>query len=229
MNDLQLFNYEGRAVRTIAIEGEPWWVAKDVCDVLDIQNPTMSLKNLESDEVTKYNLGGLSGESNIVNESGLYSLILQSRKPEAKKFKKWITSEVLPSIRKTGQYAIPKSDDELILIGYQKLMDRVKSLSCENDGLKSTVKLLVHDYDKCYTTTQLAKELHLKSAQELNNILKKEGIQYKQNDTWVLTSKYSDKNYTEIKQEEKNGMVLYHRLWTGEGRAFLLNRFGITP
>ncbi len=134
MTDLQIFNYGSRQIRTVVLNGEPWWVAKDVCDTLDIQNPTMSLKNLEPDEVTKYNLGGLSGDSNIINESGLYSLILQSRKPEAKKFKKWITSEVLPSIRKTGQYSLPKSDDEIILIGYEKLMQKVMALTPKADA-----------------------------------------------------------------------------------------------
>ena len=104
MNEITIFKYKSDKVRTIIKDGEPWFVLKDVCVVLGITNPTVVSNRLEEDEVTKYNLGGLSGDSNIINESGLYSVILLSRKPEAKRFKKWITSEVLPEIRKTGSY-----------------------------------------------------------------------------------------------------------------------------
>ena len=103
-NEISVFNYDKNKVRTIIRNGELWFVLKDVCEILGISNPTVVSNRLEDDEVTKFNLGGLSGESNIINESGLYSVILLSRKPEARKFKKWITSEVLPSIRKTGAY-----------------------------------------------------------------------------------------------------------------------------
>lgn len=104
MNNLTVFNYESSEVRIVTFNNEPWWVAKDVCDVLELSNPTMAIKVLDDDEVTKFNLGGLSGETNIINRSGLYSLILSSRKPEAKRFKRWITHEVLPSIEKNGGY-----------------------------------------------------------------------------------------------------------------------------
>lgn len=108
MMDSQLttFNFEGASVQAITDEkGELWFVAKDVCDVLGLTNPTMALVNLDDDERAKLNLGR-QGETNIINESGLYSLISGSRKPEAKKFKKWVNSEVLPSIRKTGSYSV---------------------------------------------------------------------------------------------------------------------------
>lgn len=108
MNDLRIYNFNSNEVRTLLIENEPWFVLKDVCDILELSNPTMVAGRLDGDEVTKFNLGGLSGESNIVNESGLYKVIFQSKKPEAKKFTKWVTSEVLPSIRKTGGYEVPK-------------------------------------------------------------------------------------------------------------------------
>ncbi|MEX0134960.1 phage antirepressor KilAC domain-containing protein [Bacillus nitratireducens] len=105
MNQLQVFNNnELGQVRTV-IQGEDiWFIAKDVCEVLKIKNTTVAIQKLDSDEVTKFNLGGLSGETNIINESGLYSLIMTSRKPQAKAFKRWVTSEVLPSIRKHGAY-----------------------------------------------------------------------------------------------------------------------------
>lgn len=129
MNDLKLFNYESKQVRTVIINSEPWWVAKDVCDILEIQNVTQALQNLDEDERSMFNIGR-QGAVNIVNESGLYSLVIQSRKPEAKKFKKWITSEVLPSIRKTGSYQHKEKNDlEIILLGYEKLMEKVKVLT----------------------------------------------------------------------------------------------------
>lgn len=115
MNNLQIFNYNGNEVRTVQKDGEPWWVLKDVCGVLGLKNPTMIAERLEDDEVTKFNLGGLSGETNIINESGLYNVILRSDKPEAKPFRKWVTSEVLPSIRKHGAYMTPETLEQAIL------------------------------------------------------------------------------------------------------------------
>ena len=105
MNDLQIFkNSEFGEIRTVTKNNEPWFVAIDVCNALDLKNPTVSVGRLDEDEVTKFNLGGLSGESNIVSEYGLYNLILASRKKEAKKFKRWITHDVIPTIRKHGAY-----------------------------------------------------------------------------------------------------------------------------
>lgn len=92
-------------LRVVTIDGEPWFVAVDVCAVLEIQNTTHALKRLDDDERASFKLGR-QGDTTVINESGLYSLILGSRKPEAKKFKKWVTSEVLPAIRKTGSYSV---------------------------------------------------------------------------------------------------------------------------
>lgn len=105
MNELQTFTYNSLQVRTVEKNGEPWFVLKDVCDVLEIANPTVVANRLDEDEVAKFDLGGKSGISNIISESGLYNVILRSDKPEAKPFRKWVTAEVLPSIRKTGSYS----------------------------------------------------------------------------------------------------------------------------
>lgn len=115
MNELQIFKYEQNEIRTIQKDGEPWFILKDVCGVLGISNATDVAKRLDSDEVTRFNLGGLSGETNIINESGLYNVILRSDKPEAKPFRKWVTSEVLPSIRKHGAYMTPETLEAAIL------------------------------------------------------------------------------------------------------------------
>ncbi len=111
MNELQIFqnNVFGQ-VRVVEQNGEPWFVAKDVCDCLGLKNPTMAVNTLDDDERAKFNLGR-QGNTNIVNEYGLYNLVLSSRKPEAKEFKRWITHDVIPSIRKYGSFnmAIPRT------------------------------------------------------------------------------------------------------------------------
>lgn len=106
-NALQIFNHaEFGEVRTVKHEGNWWFVAKDICDVLGIKNISQAVQQLDEDERSMFNIGR-QGETNIINESGLYSLILRSRKPEAKKFKRWVTSEVLPTLRRTGTYVMP--------------------------------------------------------------------------------------------------------------------------
>lgn len=105
--NLQTFNFENQQVRTIEFENEPWFVANDVTTILGLSNTTVALQRLDEDERAKYNLGR-QGMTNIVNEYGLYNLVLASRKPEAKQFKRWITHEVLPTIRKHGAYLTDK-------------------------------------------------------------------------------------------------------------------------
>lgn len=103
-NEIQKFDFKGAPLRTLTDEaGEPWFVAKDVCDILGHSNVSMALDRLDDDERSKFNLGR-QGETNIVNEAGLYVLVLGSRKPEAHEFQRWVTHEVLPSIRKHGGY-----------------------------------------------------------------------------------------------------------------------------
>lgn len=106
MNDLHIFNYNGYKVRTIQKDGEPWWVLKDVCEVLGLSSPHKVFERLDDDEKGRNQIPTLGGEQEmtVVNESGLYNVILRSDKPEAKPFRKWVTSEVLPSIRKNGGY-----------------------------------------------------------------------------------------------------------------------------
>ncbi len=112
-NELQVFSYEGNEIRTVQHDGNPWWVLKDVCDVLELSNPSMIAYRLDDDERAKYCLGR-QGDTNIISESGLYNVILLSRKPEAKKFKRWVTHEVLPTIRKHGAYVTPAKLEEIM-------------------------------------------------------------------------------------------------------------------
>ena len=115
VNNIVPFDFEGSLIRTMTIDGDPWIVLADVCRVLEIGNPAQAATRLDEDEkgiITTDTLGGPQ-QTITINESGLYSLILTSRKEAAKRFKKWVTAEVLPSIRKTGSYAVPASSVEL--------------------------------------------------------------------------------------------------------------------
>lgn len=140
-NKIQAFNNEEFGeVRTVMVSGEPWFVAVDVCKALELSNPTVAVSRLDEDERSKFNLGR-QGEGTIVNEAGLYSLILGSRKPEAKAFKRWITHDVIPAIRKTGGYIQGEetmSDDDLIaralVMAHKKIELREKELR-EKDEL----------------------------------------------------------------------------------------------
>jgi prophage antirepressor-like protein len=108
MSAIELFTYRDAQVRTVLVDGDPWFVAADVCAVLGIGNPSQAVSYLDDDEYTTTLIsseGGQERPTNVINEPGLYSLILRSRKPEAKTFKRWITHEVLPQIRRTGGYS----------------------------------------------------------------------------------------------------------------------------
>lgn len=126
-NKLMIFENDAFGkVRTLNLNGEPWFVAADVCSVLDLSNPTIAVSRLDEDERAKFNLGR-QGDATIVNEPGLYTLVLGSRKPEAKAFKRWITHKVIPAIRKHGVYI---TDEKLKLFAeHPELLDALmKSL-----------------------------------------------------------------------------------------------------
>lgn len=110
MSELQIFAFEGAEVRTVLRDGEPWWVAADVATVLGLSNLHSSLAQLDEDERTLHSVESGQRSMSIINEPGLYSLILRSRKPQAKAFKRWITHEVIPTIRKTGRYEVARRE-----------------------------------------------------------------------------------------------------------------------
>lgn len=135
-NKIMTFNYETSKVRTIEKSGEPWFVLKDICNVLELSNPTVVSQRLDDDERTKLNLGR-QGETIIINESGLYSVILRSDKPQSKPFRKWVTGEVLPCIRKTGSY------------GQLQAESKTNTLKEENQKIKKAQ--LMHEISKDIT------------------------------------------------------------------------------
>lgn len=149
MNDIMIFNNEefGK-IRTVEIDNEVWFVASDICKSLEIANTTQAVQKLESDEKSMLNIGLSGGATNCINEYGLYSLVLTSRKPEAKKFKHWVTHEVLPSIRKTGGYRIPHTvggQIQLLAQGYTELAQEVhefkEEVNTKIDKLENDIPL----------------------------------------------------------------------------------------
>ena len=151
MNELQIFNNEEFGeVRTAVVNDEPMFCLADVCKALEIKNATDVAKRLDDDERTRLNLGR-QGETNFITESGLYAVILRSDKPNAKKFRKWVTSEILPSIRKTGGYEIPKSTSgqiQLLAQGYTELEEAVNSIKEDVTELKDNVPLYGCEIDE---------------------------------------------------------------------------------
>lgn len=241
MNNLQVFNNnEFGSVRTLEINNEPWFVAKDVCDILDIKNPTQALQNLDVDERTILNIGR-QGNTNFINESGLYTLIIRSRKSEAKKFRKWITSEVLPSIRKHGTYATDEllNNPDLfisVLQDLKKEREEKAKLEGENQMQKQIIGELqpkanytdvILNNKGLVTITQIAKD-YGKSGTEMNKLLHDLGVQYKQSNQWLLYTKYHDKGYThsntvDITRSDGTKDIRMNTKWTQKGRLFIYN------
>lgn len=151
MNNLQIFkNSEFGEIRTVTVNDEPMFCLTDICKALEMSNPTMVAQRLDDDERTKLDLGR-QGETNFITESGLYAVILRSDKPNAKKFRKWVTSEVLPSIRKTGSYNKPMTTAEkihLLAQSDEELTHRVDEVEAEVEELKETMPLLAVDCDR---------------------------------------------------------------------------------
>ncbi len=235
MEETKIFKSEEFGeVRTAVIDGEAWFVGKDVADILGYQNGSRDINAHVDDEDRRIikstetvSLDIPSRGMLLINESGLYSLILSSNMPNAKKFKKWVTSEVLPSIRKHGIYATDNVIDNILNnpdFGIE-LLTKLKEERAARVEAEKKNAILTH-VNKTYTMTEIAKELNLKSAVELNKILADKKIQYKVNGTWVLYSDYSNLGYEDIKQEVlDNGRVIYHRKITQMGRAFILGLF----
>ena len=234
MSNIEIFK-DSRfgSIRVAGTSEEPLFCLADVCKALDLQNPSQVKARLDEDDVQLIDLQALNpneviiGNSiaNFVTESGLYDVLMRSESGKAKPFRRWVTKEVLPSIRKDGMYATEDTIDKILndpdygIRLLTKLKDeRVARIEAEKKNA-----ILMH-VNKTYTATEIAKELNMKSAQQLNAKLEEMGIQYKVNNTWVLYSQYSNLGYEEIKQEVlDSGKVVYHRKFTQMGRDFIVN------
>ena len=243
MNDLQIFkNEQFGSIRTLEINGEPWFVGKDVAEILGYSNPSKALIDHIDDEdklnnETLSSLGQRGGW--LINESGLYSLILSSKLPTAKEFKRWVTSEVLPSIRKHGLYATEEllnNPDFMIqaLTALKEEREKRKLLETENAQQKQIIGELKPRADYTdrilsnkglVTITQIAKDYGM-SGRKMNKLLEDLHVQYKQSGQWLLYADYHDKGYTHSKTiniTRKDGTpdVTMETKWTQKGRLFI--------
>lgn len=258
MNNIQVFNNpEFGDIRTVEIDGEPWFVGKDVADNLGYQNGSRDI-NRHVDEEDRQNYQNGTFESNrgltIINESGLYSLILSSKLPSARRFKHWVTSEVLPAIRKHGIYATEDVTDKILnnpefgielLTKYKEERDKRRFLS---EQVLTQQKLIAElqpkaDYvnqilksTSSVKTTQIAKDYGM-SARAFNKLLHELGIQYRVGDQWVLYAKYQACGYVrsvtyEYRHRDGRLDVKMCTEWTQKGRLFLyetLKKEGYLP
>lgn len=249
MNGIKVFEHEkfGK-VRMVLIDGVPWFVGIDVAKVLGYRNISRDIKrHVDSEDYRNYRNG--SSEFNnrgvtVVNESGLYSLILGSAKNEAKEFKHWITSDVLPSIRKYGLYATAEtlekmicSPENVIQICTMLLNEQKKNKKLEADNAKLAEKCgyldKILESKNAIPVTVIAKDYGM-SAQVFNDLLHFLGIQYKlKSGTWVLYQKYADCGYTKSKTYQYDeDKTTVHTYWTQSGRLFLYNylkKYGYKP
>ena len=218
-NEIKAFeNAEFGSVRGMEINGEPWLVGKDVCNVLNYSNPTKALKDhVDAEDMTFNETLKLSRQSGawLINESGFYSLVFGSEMPTAKKFKHWVTSEVLPSIRKTGSYSIQQKVDSYMIedsIARAKRWieeeEERRTLKLTVENQKPMVMLAEERIDKkgCYSLTDVTKSLHFKRGQITR---------------WAKTKGFIHKTLTEVNNKGEE----YFKVYSTDG---IHNQIGIT-
>nr|DAP12561.1 MAG TPA: antirepressor [Caudoviricetes sp.] len=233
MNEPKILNEQevlGKQFRVYGTAEEPLFLAKDVAEWIEYDTSSVNkmITNVDDDEKVRKNVPTLGGiqESWFITEDGLYEVLMQSRKPIAKQFKKEV-KEILKTIRKHGIYATDNVIDNILNnpdFGIE-LLTKLKEERTARVEAERKNAILMH-VNKTYTITEIAKELGLKSAMQLNRILAEKKIQYQVNGTWLMYSNYSDCGYEEIKQEVlDSGKVIYHRRITQMGREFILGLF----
>lgn len=248
MNELQLFNFENNQVRTLLINDEPWFVGKDVAQILGYSNPRDALsKHVDDEDKNSVAIrDGNKGNPNqtVINESGVYALVFGSKLPSAKKFKHWVTREVLPTLRKTGGYTMPKTYLEA-LKAFTAEVEKNEMLSLENKIQIQQINELKPKADytdrilkttDLMTTTQIAKDYGM-SAKQFNALLHDYKVQFKQNGQWLLYSQYQSKGYTssetvEFDRPDGTVGVRLNTKWTQKGRLFLyglLKKHDVVP
>ena len=246
MKEMQIFeNQEFGAVRTVELDGEPWLVGKDVAQALGYSNPRKALADHVEEEdkgVTKCDtLGGVQ-EMTIINESGLYSLVLSSKLPGAKKFRRWVTAEVLPAIRRTGGYRMPKdypsalralADAEEEKLALRAENEQQRQAIAEFQPLRQYIDTILSSTG-AIATTQIAADYDI-SAKQLNKILHEEGLQHCVNGQWILYRRHMGKGYTKsetmpINRSDGRTDTRIYTKWTQKGRILIheiLTRRGI--
>lgn len=241
----QVFNFGDYQVRTVIKEGEPWFVAKDVADILDYSEASAMTRHLDDDdkESVKLTVRGQEQEFILVNESGLYSAILKSRKPEAKAFKKWVTSEVLPSIRKQGKYevkpTVPQSYSQALLeagrlaaiVEQQELLMQQQELLMQEQKEALILAAPKVEYVDNFvergnnrSLTDVAKELEI-SAKELGRWLRQEGHAWKNKTPLRWKQTFIDSGYGSQKLFSNENVNISQALVTPEGDIFIKENY----
>ena len=246
MNELKIFNYQDKEVRTVQHGAETHWVLKDVCEVLGLAEPHRVSARLDKDERTQMTVTdslGRNQKTTVVNESGLYNVILRSDKPEAKAFKRWVTHEVLPAIRKHGAYATPDTL-EAMLNDPDTMIKTLQALKTEREE-KRVLQVQVAQRDQLIgelkpkadyvdwilknpglvTITQIAKDYGM-SGRAMNQTLNNLGIQFKQSGQWLLYRKYHGMGYTHSEtiaftRSDGREDTAMETKWTQKGRLFI--------
>lgn len=236
MTELKTWDFSGSEVRTVLVNGEPWWVLKDVCAVLELTTPARVAERLEEDEVNQTHLtDSLGREQNttIVSESGLYSVILRSDKPQAKPFRRWVTAEVLPSIRKTGSYALRDSyqiEDQIERAKRwieeqqekKQLTAQVSALTVDKAIMQPKADYFDQLVDRNLLTNlrDTAKELQIKQNAFVSFLLEKKYMYRDQKGKLLPYAKHVDAGLFEIKEftNEKTGFSSTQALITPKGR-----------
>lgn len=232
MNTPQIFNFEQNEVRTILVNDEPYFVGKDVAGVLGYSNTKDALsRHVDSEDKTgsRITTSGQSREMTIINESGLYSLILKSKLPNAKKFKRWVTSEVLPTIRKTGSYTkVPQSFAQALRLAadLEEKNQLLEQQIAEYEPKISYLDMILSSTDTV-ATSQIAADYGM-SAIALNKLLNELGVQHKVSGQWILYRKHMNQGYTkshtsEIPKADGGVKVVMNTKWTQKGRVFIYN------
>lgn len=252
-NEIMNFEFDGNKVRTMRINGEAWFVGKDVAQVLGYTNPQKALRDhIDEEDSRGERIVTPSGTqvTKVINESGLYGLILSSKLPSAKRFKRWVTSEVLPSIRKHGAYATPETIESILanpdngikllqaLKDERRQKERALLEASKEREARAIAEQRVNEltpkasyYDlvlknkSLVTITQIAKDYGM-SGQELNSKLHELKVQYKQGSTWLLYSKYQRTGWTHsdtvmVKHKDGTQKAVLQTKWTQKGRLGL--------
>ena len=249
MSNIRIFNYNSVEVRTIQKDGEPWFVLRDVCNVLGLGTPARVAERLDTDEVSQTHITDSMGrqqETTIINESGLYNVILRSDKPEAKPFRKWVTSEVLPTIRRHGMYATPDTVEKMLADPDTtiKLLETIKQeraarLALEAKAEADKPKVLFADAVSASHTSilvgDLAKLLRQNGVEigqnRLFSFLREKGYLCSQGERYNLpTQRSMDRGWFQVKEttiNQPNGSVRITRTVkvTGKGQQYFINLF----
>lgn len=236
---LDFSNEQFGTIRTIEKDGQVWFIGNDVAEALGYSNIRKAVPDHvdEEDKLrTQIRYAGQTREVTVINESGLYSLILSSKLPTAKQFKRWVTSEVLPTIRKHGGYLTPEKAAEVLLNPDTiiELAKQIKGLKAENamqaqqiaelKPKKDYVDIILSSPDTV-TTAQIAADYGM-SARKLNQLLHERGFQYKVNGQWLLYQKYRNKGYTksetiDVRRADGTVKTVMHTKWTQKGRLMI--------